>query len=117
VTQLRFDNSVTLLFDQGVEVRIEQPLVLHRDDGSQVHMDPEGDHGLLAPILELGRSVAQGGLAFDDGPLELIFARGSRLSVGASEAYEAWQISGPQGVLVASLPGGGLATWVGVQES
>ena len=112
VTQLRFDYAVTLLFEGGLDVRIEHPFVVRWTDGSELTMDPESDHESLAPVLRLRRATAVGGRAFDDGRLELAFAGGSRLSVGAGKQYEAWQFSGPQGALVVSVPGGALATWI-----
>ncbi|GAA3570359.1 hypothetical protein GCM10022197_28460 [Microlunatus spumicola] len=111
VTQLRFDYGLTFLFEEGLDVRVEQAFVLHRAGDEDLLMDPEGDHELLAPVLRLGRATVMGGLAFDDGRLELTFAEGSRLSVPSSDQYEAWQLNGPGGVLVVSVGAGALVTW------
>ncbi|WP_370629240.1 DUF6188 family protein [Paenarthrobacter nitroguajacolicus] len=49
---------------------------------------------------------AQGGRA-----LHLEFPDGSIIDVLPDERYEAWTLAGPDGLLLVSLPGNGLALW------
>jgi hypothetical protein len=45
------------------------------------------------------------------GTLRVVFEGGARLIVEPDPAYEAWSVSGPDGALVVSTPGGELAIW------
>jgi hypothetical protein len=45
------------------------------------------------------------------GALQVIFEGGARLTVEPDPAYEAWNVSGPDGALVVSTAGGKLAIW------
>ena len=62
---------------------------------------------LLMPLL--GKDVTGAG-ADDAGGLTVAFGDAA-LHCPASPDAEAWQLSGPAGVLVVSMPGGGLAVW------
>jgi hypothetical protein len=48
------------------------------------------------------------------GPLRIRFADSSELSVLPDPNYEAWQLAWSSGRSIMGLPGGGLATWVGL---
>ncbi len=108
---LIFDFAVSLRRGDGLLIRIEEPLVLRTPGCSDVLIDPEGDVNALAPLLRLIRDELTGGLARSDGVLELTFSSGDSITVDSCSAYEAWQISAPDGLLLVSLPGGGLAEW------
>ena len=47
----------------------------------------------------------------DDGQLHLAFADGAHIEVAPDEGYEAWNVTGPGGARIVSLPGGELAVW------
>ena len=111
VAQLCFDFAVTLRLGNDVAVRIEQPFVISADGGAERLMVPDGEPDLLAPVLRLARATITEGLAFDDGHLELTFAEGTRVSVPSTEDYEPWEVVGPQGLRVVSVPGGELSIW------
>lgn len=114
VTRLALEAAaVVLLLANGVEVRIEGVLALRRPDGSTVELDP-GTDADLAPLLALRRATVVAGSALDDGRLELVVAGGGLLVVAADPAHEAWQLVGPGGVRLVSVPGGSLAVWEGV---
>ena len=97
--------TVSLVFGDGYEVRIETPFLL-RQPGGDLEVTP-GETDL--PDLT-GRvvTVAQ---ADDEGGLRIDFQDGSRVLVAADPDYEAWTVAGPDGFKVVSEPGGGLAVW------
>ena len=99
--------TVSLVFGDGYEVRIETPFLL-RQPGGDLEVTP-GETDL--PDLT-GRvvTVAQ---ADDDGGLRIDFQDGSRLLVAADPDYEAWTAAGLDGFKAVSEPGGGLAVWSG----
>jgi hypothetical protein len=99
--------AVQFVFDNGVEIYIEQSFALRTSEGASFSMDPDGAPELLAPILKIRRQEAQSGYALDDGTLELRFSDDSYLTVPPDAEYEAWNVSGIRRILV-SLPGGGL---------
>jgi Family of unknown function (DUF6188) len=72
---------------------------------------PEGDADRLAPALALARSTIADGAAFDDDHLELSLAEGGRVSLPATEDYEPWEVVGPEGLRIVSVPGGELSVW------
>lgn len=109
VTRCSFDQSVSLLFDKGFVVTIESTFLLREGDGS-VRLVP-GDPHTLAPALTIWQRTADLAFAHEDGRLELRFADGGTIEVPAGERYEAWNLTGPEGVLVVSVPGGELAIW------
>jgi hypothetical protein len=94
-----------------VTLRIEQPFVYRTAEGVEHLSVPEGDPVRLAPALAVCRQVARQGFAFKDGHLELGFADGSRVSVPTAEDLEPWELVGPDGLRVVSVPGGDLAIW------
>jgi hypothetical protein len=61
--------------------------------------------------LRLRKTRARSGTAFKDGRLALEFDDGSSIHVPADPSYEPWQISGPRGFRIVSIPGGDLAIW------
>lgn len=111
VAQLCVDYAVTLRLANDVSVRIEQPFVIETRSGEERLVVPEGDLDRLAPVLPLARSTVTEGLAFDDGHLELTFSDGARVSVPSTEDYEPWEVVGPEGMRIVSIPGGELSVW------
>jgi Family of unknown function (DUF6188) len=105
------DYAITLRFGNEVSVRIEQPFVYRTGDGVEHLIVPEGNPVRLAPALAVTRLVVRQGFAFKDGHLELRFADGSLVSVPATEDLEPWELVGPEGLRVVSVPGGDLAIW------
>lgn len=113
------DWTVTLRLDRDEDVfeaSINQPFVIVAADGVETRLDPENDVTGLGPVLSCVRTAITRATAFDDGRLEILFADGSVIRVPVSPDYEAWDFSGPAGLLVVSLPGGELAIW-GAKDS
>ena len=94
-----------------VSIRIGGKFLIETN-GVVVSFDPAGPAAGLGPALELGRerSVAQA-IIRRTGDLVLTFNEGTVLTVPPDEKYEAWELSGPGGLLVVCVPGGSLAIW------
>ncbi|MEY2430378.1 MAG: hypothetical protein QOC92_103 [Acidimicrobiaceae bacterium] len=116
VTQCRLDYAFSLVVagdvDDSYYVTIEQPFTLRMPGGGgEMVFEPEGDPVRMAPALRVLRQDVERVVAFKDGRLELTFADGSILRVPVGEDYEPWNIVGPAGFRIVSLPGGELAIW------
>lgn len=111
VSSCCFDHALTLYLDNDVVFRIEQPFVYTTDAGATHHLFPEGEPSALSPVLSVCRRALRRGRASESGELALEFLDGSLLVVPVSPEGEPWEMSGPDGSRVVSLPGGGLATW------
>jgi hypothetical protein len=104
---------VLLLLENGVEFSIEAEFLLIRPAGQRHALNPQADDGLaLAPILGTRRRTVGKGAAFKDGRLVLEIDDGSRIEVPAGLKYEPWNLTGPGGLLIVSVPGGDLSIWL-----
>ena len=65
----------------------------------------------LAVVLDVLHVVVDDARAHQDGSLHLAFADGAHIEVAPDEGYEAWNVTGPGGARIVSLPGGELAVW------
>jgi hypothetical protein len=116
VTQCRLDYAYTLVLageDEGsFYVTIEQAFSVAASlEVEGLVVDPERDPVQVAPALRVLRQDVERAVAFKDGRLELTFGDGAVLRAPASEDYESWNIVGPAGLRLVSLPGGELAVW------
>ncbi len=116
VTQCCVDYAVTLVFsaepDVTFHVALEEPFWLTTGgDGGEEMFDPEGPPAALGPALGVLRQSVERAVAYKDGRLEVAFADGTQLRVRAGEKFEAWNLVGPAGLRLVSLPGGDLAVW------
>ncbi|MGH9166604.1 MAG: DUF6188 family protein [Acidimicrobiia bacterium] len=114
VSQCCFDAAVVIRFSAGGqawEVRIEQPFVLIEPNGTEYSVVPGGNPAMLVPIVRMVGQAAEEATAFKDGRLELRFADGTLIRVPPDEGFEAWELNGPGGIRLVSLPGGELAVW------
>jgi hypothetical protein len=116
VTQCRLDYAFSLVVAGKAEdsyyVTIEEPFTVRTPGGADdVVLDPEGDPTRMAPALGLLRQDLEEAIAFKDGRLELTFVDGTALSAAVSEDHEAWNVVGPAGLRIVSMPGGELAVW------
>jgi hypothetical protein len=115
VTQCCIDYAFTLVFwdaNGSFSLRIEQPFwfrVGGESDGAV--FVPEGPSAELGPVLTVVHWLVERAVAHKDGRLEIDFAEGGALRVPVSNKFEAWNVVGPAGLRVVSLPGGELAVW------
>ena len=95
--QLRLSSGHVVQLEQPVEVGDAVGVVAHSLEGL----------ALLVPLLN---AEVEAVTADDAGGL-LLTLGGTTLRCPGGVEFEAWNVSGPGGVLVVSTPGGGLATW------
>ena len=110
ITRVSFDYAVSLLFLNGIELRIEAPFSIY-DADAVVTVDPEGEPLLAGVALRLSRRVVQDAAVTVTGVLEIAVSGDLVVRVPPSKKYESWDMSGPHGVMVVSIPGGELAVW------
>lgn len=113
VDQCCFDYGVALNISASSGVwglRIEQPFVITTVDAMEHLVVPEESVRLDAVLSTLWSTVAEA-IARKDGALEVRFTGGVTLQVPPDEGFEAWTITGPDGIQLVSRPGGGLAVW------
>jgi hypothetical protein len=111
------DYAVSFGTQNNVSVRIEQPFVYTSADGVEHLIIPEADPVRVAPVLAIARLSVHESFGYTDGHLELTFSDGSTIAVPGTQDYEPWELTGPDGLKVVSLPGGELSIWHPVAES
>jgi hypothetical protein len=114
VVRCWFDISVTLALGHAGEfrVRISEPFALSRaDDTTEHRVDPERRPAEGAPVLALLGLEVRRVEVFKDRRLQLSFDQGWALDVPSDSQHEAWELSGPDGLLIVSKPGGALSIW------
>lgn len=105
------ENSLVVQFSDDYFALIASPLTLSRSGHVSTVTPDEDPEEVFAPIREMvGLDVVES-TADDSGALKIAFGDGSVIHVMADKAYEAWNVSGPRGALVVSMPGGKLAIW------
>lgn len=112
VDQVRVDHAITLMLGapSGTwEIRIESPCTL-RSGASEVRVTPDSRDGRFRALDVLHLTVADC-RASPEGALHVSFADGHTIDVPFDDAFEAWQVAGPDGTLAVSLPGGELGLW------
>lgn len=111
VTWCRIDYAVSFGTQNQVALRIEQPFVYTSADGVEHLIVPEADPVKVAPVLAITRLSVREGFAYDDGHLEVTFSDGSTIGVPSAQDYEPWELTGPGGLKMVSVPGGELSVW------
>ena len=97
--------------NDAFEFRIGGPFNV-RHAGIDVGYSAENDDvATLSGALKLLHKVALTAVALKDGTLQIVFVDGDVLSVAPDPHHEAWEMSGPNGLKIVSLPGGQLAFW------
>lgn len=78
--------------------------------GDTVSSSPEEDApDAFEPVHQLVGQTVEAAVADDAGSLHVSFSGGGGIVVEPDAAYEAWSVSGPDGALVVSTPGGKFA--------
>jgi hypothetical protein len=111
VTWCCVDYGVSFGTQSQILIRIEQPFVYTSSDGAETLIVPEGDPVRVAPVLAIARLSVREGFAYDDGHLAVTFSDGSTIGVPATQDYEPWELTGPNGLKMVSVPGGKLSIW------
>jgi hypothetical protein len=116
VQRLAFDWAVGVELVAGDDryyLRIESPFVL-QEGSTESLVVPEIPSTAGALLLVLRQKVVELEM-FDEGHLEMQLSQ-SRISVPGTEDYEPWELTGPNGLRVVSIPGGELAVWLPTSE-
>lgn len=112
VTQVRFDYAVTLLTDDGTQLRVESRFALRESaSGDSLFVDPERAGPYASKIVALlGKRIVESVIE-PGGSIEIEFEGGINLRVEPDAHYEAWDLNVGDGSKAVCLPGGGLAIW------
>jgi hypothetical protein len=118
VTQCRVDRGFTLVLDEldavgrVWTVRIDGPFRLADADKHRTAFDDDARPSAWGPAIDavLDATLIDAIVAADGG-LSLRFDTGHQLGVPPQRAYEAWQVTGPDGFLAVCEPGGGVSRW------
>ncbi|WP_020662058.1 DUF6188 family protein [Amycolatopsis benzoatilytica] len=103
--------SAVLHFSDDYTARIESPFSFSVP-GRQYSFSPESDpQESFQPMDILLSQVVANSDVDDSGTLRIAFDNGAAIQAEKDDEYEAWTVSGPDGFLVVSMPGGELATW------
>lgn len=114
VDQICVSYQLSLVLDGGAEVTVETPALLtvgsfSAPDARAVELVPERQD--VAAALHLFGSKVLSSVAFKSGSLRVVFDGGLHLDVSPDPKYEAWALTGPLGLRIVCMPGGGLAVW------
>jgi hypothetical protein len=112
VVEIGISYQLSLLLDTEARVVLGCPSKLTQvvDDGRQdVVLDP-GRQDVTAAIGLFGAKVLSA-VAFKTGSMRLVFDNGWHLNSRADPSFEAWEVLGPGGWRIISMPGGKLAVW------
>lgn len=104
--------AVSLVLDVGPGwlVTVENEYTFTMREGVQLDTT-DGQEPVIVAALEAGVATAVSRADVDDtGGLTLGVA-GGLLRVEACHRFESWNVVGPRGQRVVSMPGGGLAVW------
>lgn len=109
---LTFDGRFRLSIDGGYELVISERFT---------YRWTEVDPGAFTPgnglLFELWLEVIEHASCDERGELVLVFRSGATIRVPPGEKYEAWEVCGPDGMLIVSMPGGGIADFTPPQFS
>ena len=114
ITSITVDFSLRLSLGPDWEIGIGVPFDLLQGPGRTesnpgFHLDPDTQD--VAPALTLFGAKILSSVAFKSGALRLVFDNGMHLICRSDPSFEAWQIKGPNGWFMVSMPGGELAVW------
>lgn len=105
------ENSLVMTFSDVHFAVIQSPLTVE-SHGEKHLLSPEDDADeAFAPVRELIGQTVESAITEKAGTLRIVFSNGAIIAVPPDEDYEAWNVSGPNGALVVSMPGGELAIW------
>lgn len=105
------DYAFSIKLEKGLNLRLEADFDYLDSAGTLHRITPEDDPTSCGPALGVSRATVASMHTTSDGHLEMTFTDGSRLSVEATPAYEAWATTESNGAKVVCLPDGELAIW------
>jgi hypothetical protein len=114
VVEMGISYQLSLRLDTEARVVLGCPFKLTQvfdDDRQDVILDP-GQQDVTAAIELFGAKVLSA-VASKTGSMRLVFDNGWHLNSRADPSFEAWEVLGPGGWRIISMPGGKLAVWSG----
>jgi hypothetical protein len=114
VTKISVAYQLFLHLESDARVHLGCPFKLTqgvRGSREEVFLDP-GRQEVAAALGLFGAKVLSA-VAFKTGSMRLVFDNGCHLNSRADPSFEAWEVLGPGGWRVISMPGGELAVWSG----
>ena len=112
VTEIGISYQLSLCLGSDARVVLGSPFTLTQGDGRQdVILDP-GRQDVAAALGLFGAKVLSA-VAFKSGSMRLVLDNGWHLNSRADPSFEAWEVLGPGGWRIVSMPGGELAVWSG----
>lgn len=111
VESILVEYSLRMQLSEDYFVVVESPLVLQAG-GETFSLSPEVDPDeAFEPLRALVGQLLTSATVDPRGTLRISFDDGAHLQVEPDDAYEAWNVSGPDGALVVCMPGGTIANW------
>ncbi len=110
VQSVLVDYTLRMHLSGGYFIVAESVLSIHRH-GESITVSPEEVPLAFEPVQRLVGQVVDEAIADESGALRVLFGDGTRLDVEPDSSYEAWNVSGPRGLLVVCTPGGELVRW------
>lgn len=111
VQSVLVDYTIRFELEDTYFIVIESPFTFVAGNDA-LSLSPENDApDAFEPLRRLVGQEVHTAVADDAGSLRVCFSGGASIFVEPDAAYEAWSVSGPDGALVVSTPGGKLAIW------
>ena len=108
---MTLENTIVLQFSNVHFVVVSSPIDVDVG-GESLCLSPEDDSDeAFEPVSQLIGQMVDVASTDAAGALIVTFKGGGRLKVEPDPRYEAWNVAGPDGALVVSMPGGELAVW------
>ena len=112
VSRLYIDYALGIqLLENGITtiVRIEGIFSLTENNQKLIFNTHQRDK--LCPAFTIFEKTIKSAIAYKNGRLKIIFNNGTSLNVEPDPNYEAWEISGDDGLIIVCQPGGEITIW------
>ena len=108
---LDFAFSIQLFESNDIitEIRLENEIIFSKQNQKYI-LHPHQPLS-LCPILEIVHWIIKEIIIFKSGKLNIIFENEDSLIVNPLQAYESWQITGPNKLMIICNPGGNISLW------
>ncbi len=94
---------------ETIQIRLNREFSMTRDN-ARYDFNPVTHPEQLGPALSLLHLPVQKIRVWKNGYLLIVFPT-ARLEIQSDQDFEAWELSGPKGMLIVSLPGNEVAIW------